>query len=196
MVCGSLNWPGPLPLPPHSATNRPSSVKWTTRLLRAVAMAVGHEQVAVGGLDDVGRLVEEVGPGAAHPGLAQPHQHLAVGAELDRLVALAAAAAGVGHPQVAAAIHRAAVREVHQALAEAAQQPPGAVEDQDRRLVAAFAGVVHAAVDDEDLAVGRRLDGGHGRPLHARRQLAPVAGRAVGLRQVVARLAWAGCARR
>ena len=85
----------------------------------AVAVAVGHEDVAVRRDDDVGRLIEEIGTGAADARLAERHQHLAVGAELEDLMALAVLAARVGHPEVAVAVHGRAVREDEHALAPA-----------------------------------------------------------------------------
>ena len=103
------------------------------RVLSAVAF--GDEDVAVRRDDDVVRLGERLGRIAADAGLAERHQHLAVRAELDDLVAdrlgrrrrrAAGASRGaapragrgwlslaVGHPDVAVAVDVDAVREDH-----------------------------------------------------------------------------------
>ena len=67
-------------------------------------MAVGDEESPLGAIDDVGRLIEESRARPADAGFAERHQHLAVGAELEDLVALAVVAARIGDPQVAVAI--------------------------------------------------------------------------------------------
>src|SRR5439155_20153591 len=153
-------------------------------IVLAVAVAVGDKNIASRRDDDVGRLIEQTGGRAADARLAERHERFALGTELEDLVALPALAARVGHPEIAVAIHRRAVREVEQTFAPALEEPAAGVVFQDRRLRAAGARIGKAAVDDVDRPVGRGLDGGDGGPLHAWRKLTPVAGRAVGLRKV------------
>src|SRR5689334_16010769 len=130
----------------------------------AVAVAVGHEDVAVRSDDDVGRLIEEVRPRSADARLAKRHQHLALWAELEYLVPLARFSARVGHPQVAVAIDGGAVREDEHALTPRLEQLAVLVVLQDRRLAAAGAGVGEAAMNHIDGSVGCRLHRRHGRP--------------------------------
>ena len=85
----------------------------------------GAVTTADGALNSSGPL-----PGVS--GLAERHQHLAVGAELEHLVAFAVAAEAVGHPHVAVAVDVQAVREQQQAGAEALQQLAGRIEFEDR----------------------------------------------------------------
>ena len=66
--------------------NLPVLSNFRMRLLPR-AVAFGHEDVAVGRRDDVVGLIEEVRCGCA-AGLAERQQQLAVGAELEHLVAL------------------------------------------------------------------------------------------------------------
>jgi hypothetical protein len=100
---------------------------------------------------------------------------------------LAVLAARVGDPQVPARIDGRAVREYEHPAAPAREQLPLRVVLENRRLGSAGARVREAAMDHVDRTVGRGLDGGDRRPFHTRRQLAPVARRAVRLRQIVAR---------
>src|SRR5689334_1896186 len=89
-------------------------------IVGARAVSLGYEDVAVRRNVDVGRLIERIG-GARIAGdawLAQRHQHLAVLAELDDGLALAALRNRVGDPDVAVAIDMEAVRIVHHAAAE------------------------------------------------------------------------------
>src|SRR5947199_7586330 len=74
------------------------------------AVPVAHEDFAVGIRDDRRRRVELVGTDAGDSELAEPHQLLAVGAELDDLVALAAAAEPIDQPYIAITVGVNAVR--------------------------------------------------------------------------------------
>src|SRR5688500_13475478 len=94
--------------------------------------------------------------------------------------------AGLGHPQVAVAIDRGAVRKQKHLLAEAGEQLALRVVFEDRSLAAPGARVLEAAVDDVDRPVRGSLDRGDRSPRRAPRQLAPVAPRLVRLRQIVA----------
>jgi hypothetical protein len=110
---------------------------------------LGHEDLAGRVGDDVVGLVER-GPVHGLPwlvaaGLAQRHEQLALGAELEDLVAQQLRRPGrvggppaprqvvlpVGHPDVPLAVHVDAVGEGHQPLAEAGEQPSGGVELED-----------------------------------------------------------------
>src|SRR5262249_20704398 len=68
------------------------------------AVAVGDEDVAIRRGDDRRRRVELVRSAAGDAGLAERQQHLAVGAELEHLVALAVLADAIGDPDVALAV--------------------------------------------------------------------------------------------
>src|SRR6185503_9557006 len=59
------------------------------------------------------------------------------------------------------------------------------IKFEDRRLRAAGAGVVLAAMNDVDAAVGRDFDGGHRGPRHTSGRLAPVAYGAIRVGQIV-----------
>ena len=99
-------------------------------LSRALAMAVGDENVAIPADDDVGRRAELVGAVPRHRARADLQQDLAARAELRDLlshVAARAAAVGrqrVGDPDVALLIHVDAVRERKQVGANVPDQVP------------------------------------------------------------------------
>jgi len=149
-------------------------------------VAVGHKDVAVGGNDNVGRLVEEVGAGARDARFAKRHQDLSFRAELENLVSFAIPTAGVSHPEVAVAVHRGTVRKDEDVLAEGREQLPVLAVSEDRRFAASGARVLEAALDDVDRAVGRRFNRRHRRPRHPGRQLTPVARGAIRLGQIIA----------
>ena len=89
-------------------------------------MAVADEDVAVGRDEDGGGRVELVGACAGDASLTERQQELAVGTELEDLMALAVLADAVGQPDIAFAIDMQAVRKDGQAGAEALHQPPDA----------------------------------------------------------------------
>ena len=95
-------------------------------------MPVGDEDVAVRRGHHRGWRVELIGRAAGLVRLAKHEQHLAVRAELEHLVALAAAAEPVGHPDVARTVDVQAMRKQQQAGAEALDQLAGAIELEDR----------------------------------------------------------------
>ena len=72
--------------------NLPSFENFTMRALELASVPVGHEDVAVGSDDHVGGPVERVRAVARDAGLAERHQHFAVRAELEHLLALAISA--------------------------------------------------------------------------------------------------------
>src|ERR1041384_7229886 len=103
-------------------------------------MALGHEDVAVGGDQDVVGLPEKLRiPPAAR--LAERHEELAVRAELVDQVSLGAArgdggvplrgaagAGAIGHPDVAVPVHEDAVRGEKHPGAEALHHGAGRIE--------------------------------------------------------------------
>src|SRR5215472_10757904 len=112
--------------------------------VRLLSVSVGDEDVAIGRDQDVGRPIEGLGPFARDPRLAQRHQHLSIGAELDDRVALAVAASAVGHPDVAIPVREQAVRPIDHAGTEARHQLARGVELLDRRDIRALAGLCAA----------------------------------------------------
>src|SRR5215472_5039356 len=118
--------------------------------VRLLAVSVGDEDVAIGRDQDIGRPIEGVGPVARDPGLAQRHQHLSIGTELDNRVALAVAVSAVGHPDVAVPVREQAVRPIDHAAGEARYQFAGGVEPLDRRDRRALAGLCAAPIVDPD----------------------------------------------
>ena len=175
------------------------------------AMAVADEDVAVGRDEDRRRRVELVVAGAGDAGLAERQQELAVRAELEHLLALAAHADAVGQPDIAFAIDMQAVRKDGEAGAEALHQLARRVELQDR--VELGAGAVErlpflpfgerdealraAALGDPDArAVGIDVDRAGRAPDPAFRQFRPVLDRAVGIGQRVGRRHGLACAPR
>ena len=125
------NSPGPEPFVPQVLMNLPSLVNHDARV-GVAAMAVGNEDVAVRRGHDGRWRIELIGTAAGGVRFAERHQDLAVGAELENLVAFAAAAEPVGHPHVALAVDVQTVREQQQAGAEALQQFAGRIEFEDR----------------------------------------------------------------
>ena len=90
-ACGVRNSPGAEPILPHSLMYFPSFVNFTMRpfafggrVVVLAAVAVGHEDVAVRRRDDIVGSLNVSGPLPATPGLAERHQDLALGAELER----------------------------------------------------------------------------------------------------------------
>ena len=135
--------------------NLPSFDNLTTRLLPAPVggWLLGDEDLAVRRDDDVGRLVERVRAVAGDAGLAERHQQLAVGTELEDLMAFAARRPRVGHPDVAVAIDREAVRERRTSLRPTTSAVCPTVELEDRRFGSSGAGILEAAMHDVDVAV-------------------------------------------
>ena len=164
------------------------------------AVPVGDEDVAVGRNGHAGRPVEGIRAAAGHAGFAERHQYLALGAELEDLLAQRGARerAGrgarrhpehrgvpvrVGRPEVALPVDGEAVGEREHPGAQARQEPSGRIELQDRRVGAADARCVarrhgvEAAVEDPDAAVGIELHADELAPaaaVHVRRQGRPV----------------------
>src|SRR5207237_1308 len=125
-------------------------------------MAIGDEDVAGGANGDVGGLIESVGTVARDAGFAESLQDLALGAELDDLMAFTVGAAGVGDPEIIVAIDGGPVGEDEHAASKPGEQFAGAVELEDGVLGSAGAGVFEAAVDDIEVAGAVRFDGGDG----------------------------------
>lgn len=112
------------------------------------------------------------------PGLARRadrHEQLALGGELEHGVAGRGGAGPprIGDPHVAVVVDIDPVRPRDHPAAEAAQQVPLLVEEQDRVDVRVDAGVSPATLRDPDVPVQRDLDGAGRSPLPAVGQLAP-----------------------
>jgi hypothetical protein len=132
---------------------------------RVRALAVGDEDIAALRDDEIGDAVECVARLvlADDPFLAQRHQQLALGAELEHLVI-----AAIGHPHVAVAIGPQEMRRLEHPLAPGAQELAVLVERHDgHRLV---------AMEDVDVAVaGVDVDAGGATPgFHSIRERRPV----------------------
>src|SRR5579883_1019526 len=132
---------------------------------RSAHVAFGDEDIAVGGDGDVGGFVEQARLRAGDAGLAQSHRDLAAGVEfVHRLAFAIILELGIADPEVALRIYGGAVREIKNARAPARQQLPVLAALENRRFAAADAGIIVAAVNDEDAAVRGDFDGGHGGP--------------------------------
>ena len=94
--------------------NLPSLGELHDPRIGVAAVSVGDKNVAIGRDQNCGRRVELVRAAAGDAGLAERHQHLAVRAELEDLVALAVLAEAVGHPDIAVAVDVNAVRKQEQ----------------------------------------------------------------------------------
>src|SRR6516164_9316348 len=95
------------------------------------AMPVADEDVAVGRDQHRRRRIEFVRTGAGDALLAERHQHLAVRAELEDLMALAVLALAVGDPDIALRIDENAVRENEHAGAKTGDEFARGIELED-----------------------------------------------------------------
>jgi hypothetical protein len=131
-------------------------------------VAIGHEDVAVRGHEDIGRPVECVRAFARHARLAERHQHFALRAELEDLLSLAVSSLAVSHPHVAVTVHMETMWNNEHTGAERVHQFAGCVELQQRRHVGAFACVAAASLERPDApAVAVGLDSGRAAKLPA-----------------------------
>ncbi len=97
---------------------------------------------------------------AGHAGMAERHQHLAIGTELNDDVALAVLALAVGDIDVALFVEREPVRKDEHPGAKAGEQIAVRVEMQHRRQIRVFQAIPAAALERPDaLAVDPRRDG-------------------------------------
>src|SRR5215210_397176 len=92
------------------------------------AVSLGDENVAVRSGHNRGRRIELVRTASCHAGLAERHQELAVGTELQHLLAFAAAINAVRHPDIARAVDMETMRKDKQSFAEALYQLAGGIE--------------------------------------------------------------------
>src|SRR5262252_1828063 len=139
------------------------------------AVSVADENVAIGRDQNRGRSVEGVWTVACRSGLAEREQDLAVGAELENLMAFAVLALGVGNPDVAVAVDKNSVRKHEHSGTETFHQVSGSVELEHGSEIRAAAGVGPATLGDPDTgAVGIDRDAGGGAPGSALRHLCPV----------------------
>ena len=120
-------------------------------------MAVGDEDVAVGGDGDVGRPVEGVRSLRADARGAERHEQLAVAAELEDLVSLAVGAGLVARPHVPVVRDVEPVRPHEHAVAERLDQVAVGIEPQDgglRPMERPHVLAVRIGVDGDDVAPG------------------------------------------
>ena len=141
------NSPGPVPFLPQVLMNLPSFVNFTMRALVLPPWPSATKMSPFGAITTADGALNSIRTAAGDVRLAERHQHLAVGAELENLVAFAAAAEPVGHPHVALAVDVQTVREQQQAGAEALQQFSGRIEFEDRVEVRAAARERLAGID-------------------------------------------------
>ena len=136
---------------------------------------VGHVDLSVGGHHHVRRLGEVGGRVAGFSGRAQRHQQLALGGELQHRMPGRGGAVPprVGHPDVALMVHVDPVRPRDHPAAEAPQQVPLLVEEEDGIHIRAYAGVRAAALRDPDVSVERNLHRARRAPLPSVGELAP-----------------------
>ena len=152
MLCGRLNWPGPVPGSPQDASSSPLRGK---AVHAGVAVAVRDEHLAAARDRDVGHHIERAGrvqdrrfadpeAGLGRPrGVAQRHQELAVGRELAHGVVEV-----VGAPDMVVPVDEDAVRARENALAPGIQEAAVLVEHDHR---------MGAAIEDVDPVLG--IDG-------------------------------------
>src|SRR4026208_1432698 len=93
-----------------------------------ILMAVGDEDVAVGGDRDVAGAAKRVGAITTHALRAECHQQLPAGAVLEDLLADAVSRLAVGDPEIAKAIDADAVRPREQLLAPHLEDLPVPIE--------------------------------------------------------------------
>src|SRR5436190_14541141 len=141
-----FSWRGTLVQPPRldeSALPRQLYDSIAIRRSRPRGVAVGDEDLAARVDDHVGGSDERLVAGHSDACLAERHQQLALGRELEDLKAFArrlssgVEGAAVGDPDVAAGIHVQAMRLQEQALAEALHELARSVEHEDRCLAPA-----------------------------------------------------------
>ncbi len=143
---------------PPGLDERPVLREFHDARIGIAAVPVGDENVAVRRGDDIRGPVEGVGAVPGDPGLAQGEQHLALGAELDDLVAFAFLAVGVGDPDVAGPVDVNAVGKGEHPGTEALEIPAGRAEPDERRERRADAGVRAAALEHPDVAAAIDVD--------------------------------------
>ena len=132
-----------------------------------------------------------VSAAAGHAGHPEPHQHFAIGRQLDDLMPFRSVLARlrIGHPHVAVAIDVQAVRKHEQPRADALRRLAGRqIHQVDRRKVGAVAGVHAAAIDGPDLIARADFDAGGRAPRPVVGKHAPIAdGRLIRVRKFVSR---------
>ncbi len=135
------------------------------RVAASGVVAVGNKDIAIGRECDRVRLVERVRAVARYSGLAERHEHLAIFAELEYLLALAVLALAVAHPEIAVAVEGKAMRKDEHARAEGLQQFAVRVEFHDGIERRPRTAIHSAPVGDPDVAVA----GGEDRAARAHR---------------------------
>src|SRR5205085_6479043 len=98
---------------------------------RFLAVAIGHEDIAIESDRDFGWLVEGIQAGSGDAGLPKVHQNLAVLIEFKHLLPLAVLQPVVGNPQISVVVHANLVRADEQALTKTLEKFPGGLEFED-----------------------------------------------------------------
>src|SRR5215469_5728345 len=137
-------------------------------------MALRDENIAIGGDGYVGGLVEKTRIGAGDASFAEGHEHLSLGIELEDLHPLAVLRLLIGYPQVALRINRGAVGEDEHVFAPGLEELARSIELENRWLGAVGAGIVVAAMDHVDAAIGGNFDRGDGGPRDTIGRVAPI----------------------
>ena len=159
---------------------------------RFLAVAIGHEDIAIESDRDFGWLVEGIQAGSGDAGLPKSHQNLAVLIEFKHLLPLAVLQPVVGNPQISVVVHANLVRADEQALTKTLEKFPGGLEFEDGiewGIGAVGSARTHgaAAIDGPDVAV-RTYRNARGRaPFSTVGQSAPAHACKIRIRQVVAR---------
>src|ERR1700722_10612472 len=137
---GMSRSPGPEPFWPQALMNLPLLSNFTMRALVLPPWPSATKMTPFGATSTADGALNSSGPPAGAAALAEPHQLLAVGAELDRLMALAVLADAVGDPDVAVGIDGEAVGQHEQPRAERLHELARGVEFEDRIEVRTVAG--------------------------------------------------------
>jgi hypothetical protein len=144
------------------------------------AVTVADKDIAVRRDKDRRGHVEIVRIVSATPAWPRRIKHLAVGTELDHLMALRAAPLTVGDPDIALAIDVNAVGKHEHSGAKRFHELTQSIEFQDRIEIGTVAGVGAAAVNHPHaLSVRVDVDAGAGAPGAARRHFCPIEDRLV-----------------
>src|SRR5208282_2457895 len=156
---------GRRPFPAPALDDRAVGGEFDDPCIGVAAMPVSDEDRAVRRDGDGGGPVEIAGCVTGHAWLAERHQHLAVGAELDHDVALAVLAVCIGDIDVALLVNGNTVRKCEHSGAKALDQLAAGVEFEHWRQVGVEAVPAAALKGPNALAVAVGSDGDYPAPL-------------------------------
>ena len=143
------------------------------------AVSVRHKNIAIRSDHDIRWLIKGVRTVSGDSRLAERHQDLPFGAELDDRVSLAgdsfpARGDGVGHPHVSVLVHMEAVRKDKHPRAKALQKLARGIELEDRRQVGTAARICPTSLADPDVAPAIHVYRARRSPSPSLRHLCPV----------------------